>query len=102
MTDYGIETWDASQNQILEHVDALARLVYSNVITVTQGSQTFGSVDLSDIDGKSTAELALPLDVFIQDPPVVVQRSGTIISWSTPNYADYNYSDSIIFVFIYD
>ena len=99
MALYGLRVRDASGNVTLDLTDRITRLRYS----VEVDADTDGSVDLSDIDGKETAQVAVSLET--NKTPHVVERSGTTIFWYAKSLAlggvSYPSGRSMIVVFLY-
>jgi len=96
MADYGLKIWDASDSIVLDTTDTITRLRYNT--TAAAGSN--GSVDLSDIDGKSTCEFGIALEA--DKTPHYVSRSGITISWEAKGSDLRPSSETLIIVFLYD
>lgn len=94
---WGLECWDGSKNSILNVSDRITRLRYSK--TVPAGSS--GSVTLSDISGKDTAEIGTPAQANSWQVSHHVYRSGDTINWDARSAPDIASGDTLILVFIY-
>jgi hypothetical protein len=97
MSVYGLRTFDAAGNIIIDITARLNRFRYST--TAIAGNA--GSVVLADIDGLVTLQIAIPLDVSaFGRAPHQVTRSGTTISWAVPP-SPWVSVDTLILVFLY-
>jgi len=96
MADYGLKVFDAAGNVTLDTTDRITRMRYTN--EVAAGAD--GSVTLSDIDGKSTCEFGLALEM--DKTPHYVERVGTTIKWTAKSTTFYPSSNTLVIVFLYD
>lgn len=78
MSTYGLKTFDASGNVLLDISDTVARIRYSNVVA----ADASGSVELTDISGKTFYLFSIQAEYHKCAHTVSV--SGTTFSW-TPN-----------------
>ncbi len=95
MADYGLRVFNAAGAIVLDVTDKITRLRYS--IEVAAGAN--GSIDLTDISGKSTCEFGIAKEGF--KTPHLVTRSGTIISWTAKGNWFMPSSSTLVVVFLY-
>jgi hypothetical protein len=97
---YGLRVKDALGNTLLDSNDLTYRVRYYTVAS----SGANGSIDLSDISGRTTELLSIPLtaDALAHE----VSRSGTTINWIAKTAGSGSYyfpsSDSMIMVILTD
>ena len=96
MSVYGLRTYDAYGNILLDIDERLNRVRYSAIVTAGSGD---GSVTLSDLSGQTTVEIAIPINVAgPAQRAFEVSRSGNVISWHDSSGSSV---DTLIIVFIY-
>lgn len=92
---YGIKCWNKNGDVVLDSESDYTRFIYSKKVDTDKS----GSVDLPDIDGRSTMQFAIPLTVQWSDPFCAhsVTRSGTTIYWHDLGWP----GTALILVFLY-
>lgn len=93
---YGLRVKDASGNILLNTADIVARIRYSNVVAADASSSTV----LSDISGKTTYAVSVPLDVGGIAHSVDI--TGTTFSWTAQSDPPLSSSSSLVLVLIVD
>lgn len=97
MSTYGLKILNASAETIIDDTSKLNRCRYTTIAT----GGVAGNVTLDDIDGQTTAELAIAINpTAVNDVAHSISRSGTTISWTVPTGPVTN-KDSLILVFLY-
>lgn len=99
MSDNGLRLRDSSGNIILDTVDRIIRFRYATVA----GPGVSGGVNLPDIDGFASIEIAIPVNTGINIHPHTVSRSGTMIAWNATQAAPAYFPSgtTTVFLFLY-
>ena len=97
MSDYGLKTWDASGNVLLDTTDTITRFRYSNEVAADASS----NVTLSDISGLSSVEISVCLEQDYDKCAHLVSRSGTTFSWTKQSGTLFASANSLVFLFLY-
>jgi hypothetical protein len=104
MSTYGLKTFDAAGNPIVEITDRLNRHRYNNEVNAGASSNT----TLADIDGQLTIEMSIMIN-----PPITynlasyapcpheIIRSGTTITWTAASETFVTSNDSLLLLFFY-
>ena len=97
--DYGLKTWDADGNVLLDYTDRIGRLVWHDEIAQNETSNT----TVSEIDGLDTVQFSYDLSGAdgggLSSMSHKVTRSGTTVTWTSRGGP--STEDSYIFVLIY-
>lgn len=97
---YGLRIKDASGTTIFDSSDIVARIRYSTVAAADSSSSTV----LSDISGKTTYAISIPLEAGKLAHSVAI--SGTTFSWTAQSKSGSGInmysSDSLVLVIITD
>jgi len=94
--DYGLRVKDAGGNILLDTSDMVARIRYYNSVSADASSST----TLSDIDGKTTYAVSIPLEAGKLAHSVAI--SGTTFSWIAQSTARQSSSNSLVLVMMVD
>lgn len=99
MSDSGLRLRDSAGNIILSSPDRITRFRYATVA----GPGANGSVNLPDIGGSDSIEIAIPVNTGVNIHPHTVYRSGTTIVWNATQAAPAYFPSgtTTIFVFLY-
>jgi hypothetical protein len=104
MATYGLRTYDAGGNILVDITSKLNRYRYANEVSAGVSDSTV----LADIDG----QLTIGLSVMINPPTSLsipnsfycqhqISRSGTTISWDTVSGTMVTSTNSLLLVFFY-
>ena len=104
MSTYGLATFDASGNPIVEITDRLNRHRYNNEVSAGASS----NITLADISGLTTIEMSIMVNPPITNTvatysccPHLITRSGTTITWAATVGTYFVSNASLLSVFLY-
>lgn len=95
---YGLRVRDAGGGVILDTSDRITRNAYVGGPTSSGGN----SGEQPQLDGKASAEFAVPINGWWNVSAHVVSRAGNVISWTTWTFMSFiSPGNCVIFSFLY-